>query len=188
MKSFVSRAGQKLDHALDAFGVDVSGLVCADLGSNTGGFVDCLLQRGAVKVYAVETGYGVLDYKLRKDGRVVVMERTNAMHVELAEKVDFVSIDVSWTRQKNILPAARRLLKPGGTAVVLIKPHYEAQAAQLRKGVLLAEHVDGVIKCVEDDIYAAGFEVVGRVQSPVTGAGGNVEFLARLRLRNDRNE
>jgi 23S rRNA (cytidine1920-2'-O)/16S rRNA (cytidine1409-2'-O)-methyltransferase len=187
MNSFVSRAGQKLNHALDAFGIDVGGLVCADLGSNTGGFVDCLLQRGAAKVYAVEKGYGVLDYKLRKNPRVVVMERTNAMHVELTEKVDFVSVDVSWTRQKNILPAARRLLKPAGTAVVLIKPHYEAQAAQLRKGVLLPEHVEGEIKCVEEDLYAAGLELFGRVQSPIRGTGGNVEFLARLRLGNDRN-
>src|SRR3954462_4454957 len=110
MAEFVSRAGRKLDHALTAFGLDVSGKTCADLGSNVGGFVDCLLPRGAAKVYAVETGYGVLDWKLRKDPRVVVMERTNAMHVPLPEPVAFITIDVAWTRQKHILPAARRLI------------------------------------------------------------------------------
>jgi 23S rRNA (cytidine1920-2'-O)/16S rRNA (cytidine1409-2'-O)-methyltransferase len=101
---FVSRAGLKLDHALTAFAVDVTGLVCADLGCNAGGFTDCLLQRGAAKVYAVDTGYGALDWKLRKDPRVVVMERTNAMHVTLPEPVGFVCIDVAWTRQRRILP------------------------------------------------------------------------------------
>src|SRR5437870_7172262 len=110
MPQFVSRAGQKLDHALTTFGLDVAGAICADLGSNTGGFVDVLLRRGAAKVYAVDTGYGVLEWKLRKDPRVVVMERTNAMHVALPEKVEFVSIDVAWTKQRRILPAARRLL------------------------------------------------------------------------------
>src|SRR5437588_11102724 len=107
MSEFVSRAGQKLEHALVNFGIDVSGLTCADLGSNVGGFVDCLLQRGAAKVYAIEKGYGVLEWKLRKDPRVIVMERTNAMHVVLPEPVALVTIDVAWTRQRNILPAAR---------------------------------------------------------------------------------
>ncbi|MFI5379177.1 MAG: TlyA family RNA methyltransferase [Tepidisphaerales bacterium] len=117
MPEFVSRAGLKLEHALATFGVDVAGLVCADLGSNTGGFVDCLLQRGAARVYAVERGYGVLDWKLRKDPRVVVMERTNAMHVRLPEPAGFISIDVSWTRQRHILPAAKGLLATGGRAI-----------------------------------------------------------------------
>src|SRR3954469_14010568 len=119
MSEFVSRAGQKLEHALATFAVDVSGRICADLGSNTGGFVDCLLQRGAAKVYAVDTGYGALDWKLRKDPRVVVMERTNAMHVTLPEKVPFVCIDVAWTRQKRILPAARKIVADGGTVLSL---------------------------------------------------------------------
>ena len=110
MAEFVSRAGYKLDHALAAFAIDVKGLVCADLGSNVGGFVDCLLQRMAAKVYAVEKGYGVLEWKLRKDSRVVVMERTNAMHITLPEEVALVTIDVAWTRQRNILPAARQIV------------------------------------------------------------------------------
>ncbi|HTL27962.1 MAG TPA: SAM-dependent methyltransferase, partial [Tepidisphaeraceae bacterium] len=103
---FVSRAGQKLLHALDEFKIGVTDKVCADLGCSTGGFTDCLLRRGAKKVYAVDTGYGVLDWKLRNDPRVVVIERTNAMHVELPEKVQVVSIDVAWTKQRNILPSA----------------------------------------------------------------------------------
>src|SRR5437762_12897685 len=107
--AFVSRAGQKLEHALTSFAIDVKGLTCADLGCSTGGFTDCLLQRGAAKVYAVDTGYGVLDWKLRKDARVVVMERTNAMHVMLPEPVDLVTIDVAGTRPRLILPDAARL-------------------------------------------------------------------------------
>src|SRR5690349_10406174 len=129
--SFVSRAGLKLDHALAVFGIDVADLICCDFGSNTGGFVDCLLQRGAAKVYAVDTGYGVLEWKLRKDPRVVVMERTNAMHVTLPEPVALVTIDVAWTKQRNILPSARRILTPAGRVVTLIKPHYEAEPGML---------------------------------------------------------
>src|SRR5688572_29983006 len=181
MPSFVSRAGQKLDHALDAFAIDVTGAVCADLGSNTGGFVDCLLQRGASKVYAIDTGYGVLDWKLRKDPRVVVMERTNAMHVELPERVGIVTIDVAWTRQRHILPAARRLVHDAGTVVSLIKPHYEAEPSQLVKGVLPAERVDDVVSRVGGDVRAAGFELAGTVRSPILGAKGNAEVLAHLR-------
>src|SRR5437762_14023217 len=107
---FVSRAGQKLEHALVKFGIDVTGLVCADLGSNVGGFVDCLLQRGAKKVYAIDTGYGALEWMLRKDPRVVVMERTNAMHVKLPEQVKLLSIVVALTTETNTLPAARTML------------------------------------------------------------------------------
>src|SRR3954454_17439868 len=104
MAEFVSRAGQKLEHALDTFAIDIAQKTCADLGSNTGGFVDCLLQRRAVKVYAIDTGYGALEWKLRKDPRVVAMERTNAIHVQLPEKVKLVTIDVAWTKQRIILP------------------------------------------------------------------------------------
>src|SRR5215467_13590065 len=126
MPRFVSRAGQKLDHALATFSLDVTGFVCADFGANAGGFTDCLLQRGALKVYAIDTGYGALEWKLRKDPRVVVMERTNAMHVDLPEKIGAVTIDVAWTKQRHILPAARRMIAADGVCVTLIKPHYEA--------------------------------------------------------------
>ena len=180
MSDFVSRAGIKLDHALNTFGLDVSGLTCADLGSNAGGFVDCLLQRGASKVYAIDTGYGALDWKLRKDTCVVVMERTNAMHVQLPEVMAFVSIDVAWTKQRHILPAARRLIEAGGDVVTLIKPHYEASASLLRGGVLQTDAIDTILQLVKTDIAEAGFEIRQMTQSPLKGAKGNVEFLAHL--------
>ena len=183
MSEFVSRAGQKLEHALASFGIDVTGFVCADLGSNAGGFVDCLLRRGAAKVYAIDTGYGALEWKLRKDPRVVVMERTNAMHVTLPEPVDLVSIDVAWTKQRHILPAAGRMLKAGGQVVTLIKPHYEAEAGMLRKGVLPEEHLEAVVERVRREIGEIGFEVEGVVTSPIKGAKGNFEVLGWLRAK-----
>src|SRR5918997_6622076 len=142
---FVSRAGFKLDHALATFRLEVTGLVCADLGCNAGGFTDCLLRRGAARVYAIDTGYGALDWKLRKDPRVVVMERTNAMHATLPEPVSLVTIDVAWTKQKHILPAARRMVAGDGWVVSLIKPHYEADPALLVRGVLPAAAVPEVV-------------------------------------------
>jgi len=180
---FVSRSGQKLDHALTTFGLDVTGKVCADLGCNVGGFTDFLLQRGAAKVYAVDTGYGALAWSLRKDPRVAVMERTNAMHVTLPEPVPLVCIDVAWTRQRHILPAARRLLTPDGAVVTLIKPHYEAEKSWLVKGVLPAERVDEVVTAVKRDIEGAGFDVIATTASPILGGEGNAEVLAYLRMR-----
>jgi 23S rRNA (cytidine1920-2'-O)/16S rRNA (cytidine1409-2'-O)-methyltransferase len=181
--SFVSRAGQKLEHALSHFQIDVAGKTCADLGSNAGGFVDCLLHRGAAKVYAIDTGYGALEWKLRKDPRVVAMERTNAMHVDLPEKVAIVTIDVAWTRQRHILPAARRMITDDGNCITLIKPHYEAHSSLLRDGVLMEEHLAGVVEGVQADIAAAGFDLIGTTPSPIKGAKGNAEVLALLRPR-----
>jgi 23S rRNA (cytidine1920-2'-O)/16S rRNA (cytidine1409-2'-O)-methyltransferase len=167
MPDYVSRAGQKLEHAIATFSIDVTGKTCADLGCSTGGFTDCMLQHGAQKVFAVDTGYGVLDWKLRNDPRVIVLERTNAMHVKLLEPVQLISIDVAWTRQKNILPSARRLLDANGIVISLIKPHYEASQT-------LAE--------VKTDIEAAGFQLLQTVESPIKGAKGNTEFLGLLEL------
>jgi 23S rRNA (cytidine1920-2'-O)/16S rRNA (cytidine1409-2'-O)-methyltransferase len=180
MPPFVSRAGQKLDHALATFGLDVSAKICADLGCSTGGFTDCLLQRGAAKVYAIDAGYGVLDWKLRKDPRVVVMERTNAMHVKIREPVDLVTIDVGWTRQRNILPSARGLLKPDGIIVTLIKPHYEVDPSLLRQGVLPEEHLEQVVEAVKREIESGGWKWIAAVRSPIRGSGGNAEVLAEL--------
>jgi 23S rRNA (cytidine1920-2'-O)/16S rRNA (cytidine1409-2'-O)-methyltransferase len=177
---FVSRAGQKLHHALVTLEINPAGLVCADLGSNTGGFVDCLLQLGTKKVYAVDTGYGALAYKLRKDPRVIVMERTNAMHVSLPEAMDLITIDVAWTKQRHILPAALRLLKPVGHVVSLIKPHYEADPKLLRNGILLEHYLPSVLAQVQADILAAGFSIAALLPSPIKGARGNREFLAHL--------
>jgi 23S rRNA (cytidine1920-2'-O)/16S rRNA (cytidine1409-2'-O)-methyltransferase len=183
VSSFVSRAGQKLEHALAHFSIDVAGKACADLGSNTGGFVDCLLRRGAAKVYAIDTGYGALDWKLRKDPRVIVMERTNAMHATLPEPVSIVTIDVAWTKQRHILPAARRMLAAEGFCVSLIKPHYEADPAMLKRGVLPEELVLSVVESVRAGMEAAGFDLIGTVPSPIKGAKGNAEVLALLQPR-----
>ncbi len=183
-RPFVSRGGEKLAAALDEFGVDVSGWVCADLGSNVGGFVDCLLRRAAQRVYAIDTGYGVLAYSLRRDPRVVVMERTNAMHVRLPEPVDLVTIDAGWTRQHHLLPNAKQMLKPGGQIITLIKPHYEAPRGRLHRGVLDPAAARAVVDGVCDTIGGLGLGVEKLMESPVAGHGGNVEYLALLRVLN----
>jgi 23S rRNA (cytidine1920-2'-O)/16S rRNA (cytidine1409-2'-O)-methyltransferase len=179
---FVSRAGLKLAHALQHFQLDVAQFVCADLGCSTGGFTDCLLQNGAARVYAVDTGYGVLDWKLRNDPRVAVMERTNAMHVTLPEPVDLVTIDVAWTKQRHILPPAARIMKRDGRVVTLIKPHYEAPPAMLRKGILPEEQLEEVMSKVACDIAECGFNLIETVTSPIKGAKGNTAVVALLCL------
>ncbi|GJM24053.1 MAG: hypothetical protein DHS20C16_04680 [Phycisphaerae bacterium] len=175
---FVSRAGTKLQAALDQFAITPDRWVCADLGCNTGGFTDCLLRSGVAKVYAVDTGYGVLAWKLRKDERVVVLERTNALHVQLDEPVDLVVIDVAWTRQRLILPAARQLLKPNGLIISLIKPHYEADQSLLRKGVLPPEDAQQVLQETLAALSKDGFQPSDTTPSPIVGKKGNREFLA----------
>lgn len=183
MRQYASRSGLKLEAALVALAIDVTGKVCADLGCNAGGFVDCLLQRGAKRVYAIDTGYGMLDWKLRTDARVVVMERTNAMHVQLPQPVDIVTIDVGWTRQRNILPSARNLLAPAASVITLVKPQYEADAKLLHKGVLPDDAVDSVLESVRHETEAAGWDWLASVRSPIRGTGGNIEVLAWLRCR-----
>lgn len=167
---------------MTAFDILVQGKVCADLGCSTGGFTDCLLRRGATKVYAVDTGYGVIDWKLRNDERVVVMERTNAMHVELPELVDFLSVDVSWTKQRLVLPHAMTLLKQGGDIVALIKPHYEAEPKERVRGKVKEEALEEILERVEQQIQEIGLTVKGKIESPIVGEkGGNREFLFWLR-------
>lgn len=177
-EKFVSRAGEKLERALEQFKISVAGKVCADFGASTGGFTDCLLQRGAEKVYAIETGYGALDWKLRNDARVVVMERANALHVELPEMMDFISIDVSWTPQKLIVPQAMKFLKDGGEIVSLLKPHYEAKKEWLKAGKIKEEFIEAAIEKVKKEFEGLGIEIKEITQSPITGKkGGNPEFL-----------
>ena len=180
---YVSRGGHKLAAALDGFDLDPTDVICADLGSNVGGFVDCLLQRGAAKVYAIDTGYGVLAWKLRRDPRVVVMERVNAMHATLPEPVDLVTIDVGWTRQHHIVPAALGLLATGGRIVTLIKPHYEGDRHELRKGVLAPATAQERLGAIQQRITDAGAVVRQIIPSPIAGGKGNVEFLALLSPR-----
>lgn len=180
---FVSRGGRKLDHALQSLNIAVTGRTCADFGCSTGGFTDCLLKRGATRVYAVDTGYGVLDWTLRNDPRVVVMERTNALHVELTERVELISIDASWTRQRRILPSAARNLLPGGLVVTLVKPHYEASADLLIRGRLPDDQIAAVLEQVRSDVITAGYAIVGETPSPIAGASGkNLEQLLVCRL------
>jgi 23S rRNA (cytidine1920-2'-O)/16S rRNA (cytidine1409-2'-O)-methyltransferase len=181
---YASRAGEKLEFALEKFGVEANGLVCADFGTNTGGFVDCLLSHGARKVYAVETGYGVLDWKLRNSPSVVPMERTNAMRVVLPEKVDLLTIDVSWTRLEKILPNALQNLKPKGFIIVLLKPHYEAEPKHLRKGKLLEEFIPEVLLGVKKQIEKLNLQILGECESPIVGEkAGNKEFLLLLKTK-----
>lgn len=182
-REYVSRGGVKLAAALEAFCVDACGLVCADLGSHAGGFVDCLLRRGAARVHAVDTGYGVLDYRLRRDARVVVHERTNALHFECAEPCDLVTIDVGWTRQRLILLAASRMLRAGGRVITLVKPHYEAPRAWLVEGVLRPERMEEVIASVRSEIESLQWRIERSVESPIKGHGGNMELLLLLSRR-----
>ena len=179
---YVSRGGGKLAAALDHFSLDATGRICADLGSHVGGFVDCLLRRGAKRVYSVDTAYGLLAWKLRKDPRVKVLERTNAMHVELEEPIDLVVIDVAWTRQSKVLPAAARLVASTcGQVVTLIKPHYEADPADLVGGVLPDATFDSVVTTVLAQITTMGWSVTETVESPMRGHGGNREIFALLK-------
>lgn len=183
MSDFVSRGGLKLQHAIEEFKVSVLGKTVLDVGSSTGGFVDCLLQNGAKRVYALDTAYGELAWKLRNDPRVTVMERTNILHLEgMPEKVDLVTIDAGWTRLNLVLKVVKDLLKENGQIIALLKPHYEAEKQDLVKGVLdegTAKRVKGeVIKRIEDQ----GFEIRGEAESPILGGGGNREFLLLLKI------
>ena len=191
-QKFVSRAGAKLEHALEEFKLDVTGLRCADFGCNVGGFTDCLLQRGAKHVIAIDTGYGALAWKLRQDPRVETRERTNALHAEApAGGVDLVVLDLAWTPQRLAIPAALKWLAPGGRIITLIKPHYELrdeEKAWLDRGFLPHERVPGVVTRVEAEMPALGAKVLGSTQSPLVGgktskkAGvpGNIEWLTLL--------
>ena len=181
---FVSRGGLKLDHALTEFGIDVSGIVAADLGASTGGFTDVLLQRGAARVYAVDVGYGQLDYRLRTDERVIVMERVNARYLEsLPEPVGFVCVDVSFISLEHMLPVAHRLLSPAGDLVTLVKPQFEAgKDAVGRGGVVRDERTrKEVVKRVIALARSCELSTNGLARSPITGPAGNVEYLAWFR-------
>ncbi|MBI4506745.1 MAG: TlyA family RNA methyltransferase [Chloroflexi bacterium] len=180
---YVSRGGVKLAAALDAFGISVAGRVAVDVGASTGGFTDCLLQRGAARVYAVDVGYGQLDWRLRQDARVHVVERTNIRHLEaLPEPVDLATIDVSFISLRLVLPAIERLLRREGDVVALVKPQFEAGRQQVRRGVV---RDPAVHRQVLADLTAwcrdKGWTVRGVASSPLRGPAGNREFLISLR-------
>ena len=178
---FVGRGGFKLDGALEAFDIDVNGRLCADVGACTGGFTDVLLQHGAAKVYAIDVGYGQLDWNLRQDDRVEVVERTNARYLEtLGELVSFVCIDVSFISLRLILPAVQKWLTEKADVVALIKPQFEAGPKQVGKGGIIKDTSvhQQVLREVIDWAQNNGFAFVDLICSPVKGANGNIEFLA----------
>ncbi len=180
---FVSRGGEKLDAALETFAVPVAGKVCADVGASTGGFTDCLLQHGAAKVYAIDVGYGQIDYRLRQDDRVVVIERTNARYVEsLPEPVQLVSIDASFISLRLLLPVVKNWLMSPGVVVPLIKPQFEAGKQDVGKGgvVKSPEVHRRVLREVLMAAQGEGYTVGGVILSPLKGPAGNIEFLAAL--------
>jgi 23S rRNA (cytidine1920-2'-O)/16S rRNA (cytidine1409-2'-O)-methyltransferase len=182
---FVSRGGVKLDCALDRFQLDVSSKVAADIGASTGGFTDCLLQRGAGRVYAVDVGYGQLDYRLRQDTRVVVLERVNARYpISLPEKVDLATLDLSFISVEKVIPSVAQLLKDGGCLVVLLKPQFEAQRSEVGKGGIVKKPVvhARVLGRFIAWVTGHGFRLGGLVASPILGAEGNMEFFLLLRL------
>ena len=182
---YVSRGGLKLEKAMKSFPLTLEGKICADIGASTGGFTDCMLQNGAVKVYSVDVGYGQLDWKLRNDSRVVCMERTNARyltHEEIPDELDFASIDVSFISLKLIFPALHGLLKDGGEIACLIKPQFEAGREKVgKKGVVRDPAVH--LEVLENFLVHAkenGFTVVDVTYSPIRGPEGNIEYLAAI--------
>lgn len=189
-RRFVSRGGEKLEHALDAFSFDVSGLRTLDVGASTGGFTDCLLQRGAASVVAVDVGYGQLDWRLRNDERVTVMERTNFRHLSddaLGAPFDAIVIDASFISLRTILARARGFLAAGGRIVALVKPQFEAGRERLGRGGVVrdpAVHRD-VLREVRDAASDLGLAMVAVTSSPLLGPAGNREFLADFRVGGD---
>ena len=182
---YVSRGGLKLEKALDCFGISPDGKRCMDCGASTGGFTDLLLQRGAVRVYAVDVGYGQLAWSLRNDPRVVVMERTNIRHVtpeQIPDKLELCVIDVSFISLRLVLPAVRPFLTPDGEVACLVKPQFEAGREKVGKKGVVREaqtHID-VLKTFITDAENAGFVVKDLTFSPVRGPEGNIEYLAHL--------
>ncbi|MGH9441093.1 MAG: TlyA family RNA methyltransferase [Thermoanaerobaculia bacterium] len=179
---YVSRGGVKLAAALEAFAVSVAGRVCLDVGASTGGFTDCFLQRGASRVYAVDTGYGQIDSRLRADRRVVLRENTNARTLgpaAIPEAIAVAAIDVSFISAKRILAPALSLLEPGGAMIVLVKPQFEARRQEVPRGGILTDRViqDRVVSEIGAEASSLGGIALGSMPSPILGSKGNREFL-----------
>lgn len=188
---YVSRGGVKLAHALDHFSIGVSGLICMDVGASTGGFTDCLLKKGAKKVYAVDVGYGQLDWMLRNDPRVVVLERTNIRHLSreaVCEAIDIATIDTSFISLKIVIPALFQFLRPGGKIIALIKPQFELQKTKVERGGIVRNPV--FHQEILDDLTCffknnLGLTIIGIVRSPILGTKGNAEFLIYMQTKNN---
>ncbi|MGQ9812024.1 MAG: TlyA family RNA methyltransferase [Dissulfurimicrobium sp.] len=188
---YVSRGGVKLAHAIDHFSIRVAELICMDVGASTGGFTDCLLKNRAKKVYAVDVGYGQLDWTLRNDPRVVILERTNIRRLTckaVYDKIDMATIDVSFISLKTIMPALLRFMRPGGRIVALIKPQFEVAKAKIEKGGIVRnpffqQEVLDDLTCFFKNNLA--LDIIGIVRSPILGRKGNTEFLMYMQTKKE---
>ncbi|OGW41403.1 MAG: hypothetical protein A2010_04280 [Nitrospirae bacterium GWD2_57_9] len=179
---FVSRGGLKLEAALKEFSIPVAGRTALDVGASTGGFTDCLLQQGAVKVYAVDVGYGQMAWKIRQDARVVVIERANIRDLEpslVPELVDIAVIDVSFISLEKVVPALLKFLKPGADLIALIKPQFEVGREHVGKGGIVRDETArrAAVDRITGSVAGLGFDIKGLIPSPITGQDGNIEFL-----------
>ena len=183
-RPYVSRAGQKLAHALDQFRVDVRGRIAADIGLSTGGFTDCLLQHGAARVHGIDVAYGTVAWKIRQDPRVVLHERMNARHVTvetLGELVDLIVIDVSFISAALLLPTLVPLLKPAGDMIVLVKPQFEAPKGATQEGIVRDPNVrKAAVTAVSEASKQVGLTPSAQIESPLSGTDGNIEWLLHL--------
>lgn len=183
---YVSRAGLKLEKALDHFGIDVAGLVALDAGISTGGFADCMLQRGIKKIYGVDVGYGQAAEKIRREQRVQLMERTNLRTLEsVGELVDIITLDLAFISVLKVMEAVNRVIKPKGQLIVLIKPQFESEKEEVGpKGIIKDPKIhEKVIKKLKEGVEAHGFECIGVIDSPILGGSGNKEFLGYFRRK-----
>jgi 23S rRNA (cytidine1920-2'-O)/16S rRNA (cytidine1409-2'-O)-methyltransferase len=185
---YVSRGGLKLEAALDRFGIDPEGAVCLDVGASTGGFTDCLLKRGAIRVYAVDVGYGQLDWGLRNDPRVTVLERTNFRTISpemLPRDMDLAVVDVSFISLKLIFPRLKLFLRPSAAVVLLVKPQFEAGRGKVGKGGIVRDPAvrEEALRAVLGSAVEEGFSVLETMESPVKGSGGNIEYLVYMKVR-----
>ncbi|MCF6465879.1 TlyA family RNA methyltransferase [Clostridium sp. Cult2] len=189
---YVSRGGLKLEKAIEIFNIDLEGKIAIDIGASTGGFTDCMLKNGVKKVYAIDVGYGQLDWNLRNDSRVIVKERTNIRYVtkdDIGELVDFISIDVSFISLKLVLPVAKELLTPNGCIMALIKPQFEAGKNKVGKKGLVKDKMvhKEVIENMVEFCNTIQMDIVDLGFSPITGSTGNIEFLSYILKSNDNN-
>lgn len=185
---FVSRGGLKLQKAVKELSIEVEGRICMDIGSSTGGFTDCLLQNGAAKVYAVDVGYGQLHWKLRNDHRVILRERLNARYLkkkDINEEIDIATIDVSFISMKKIIPSILPILKKDGIIIGLIKPQFEVGKGEVGKGGIIRDNEKhkAVISDIQRFFISLKFGVINTIESPISGADGNKEFLIYAKLK-----
>jgi 23S rRNA (cytidine1920-2'-O)/16S rRNA (cytidine1409-2'-O)-methyltransferase len=185
---YVSRGGLKLEKALDHFKIDVQDKVCLDAGASTGGFTHCLLMRGAKKVYAIDVGYGQLDLSLREDPRVVNIEKYNVRYIDrgvVPEDVDIITADLSFISLAKVIPVLDCFLKPGGVLLPLIKPQFEAEISEIKKGVVKSTEVrNRVVEKIKSFVESLGYETLGIVTSPIKGPKGNVEYVGGFLKKN----